>query len=225
MAIILTPHTIRPYSGPQAALAALVCEALPHLQGMSEIQDYAIPGRDIEIRVVLGGKQECRHWGVPSKALGFHAVCSKEKFDAKDGVYWRDIADTFVVHINLDAAVTVLGTWWDRNQVEDREEDLGSWLITPAHEVLHALEWIKETGGLTPDEVFEQDDMAGIRRVDRAIDVRLNEGRPDGLEDHIEARARNINYAIVPLVSVAKLAAQEWSQLSMDEPVPSAPTP
>ncbi len=219
MPIRLTAHFAREFTGPQAALAAMGRDFLPRLEEHPDIQAYAVPGRDIEIRVIFGGRRECRQWGVPAQAMGFHAVASKMKWDGRREEYWRKVADSHDVHVNMDAAMDI-GEWWDRNQVEDRESDLESWLFTVPHEVLHALEWIRETGGRTPDEMFEEGDIDAINRTSRAIRTRLNGGRPDGDEDHIEFHAREVTYATMPKATIERLGATPWGELGA---APAAP--
>ncbi len=203
----------RDYQGPRKALAQL-CERVSSSLALAEgIACYSVPDRDQHVRVVIGGRQECRKWGVPKAALGFHAVCSNRNFDEQKNEYWYEVAADLEVHINLDAAVEELGRWWNRNQPEDREADLEAWLVTFPHEVLHALEWDRETKGRPPTDIYDEGSTSAIRKTMRAIEDRLRSGRGGASEeDVIEFSARDIIEEIRP-PELQELARQSWDDL------------
>jgi hypothetical protein len=179
------------FEGAKAHLAGM-CELIAsRLQASPEIQAYAIPGRDIEVSIILGGPDECGAWDEGPSTLGFYAVRSSRREDEKTGEEYYNANVRFEAHVNLDAGEAILAEEWAGMSEYDREGELENWLITPIHECLHALEWIKETGGLTPHEVYETGTETAIRDTNLAIEKRLAAGADDG-EDVIEAKARAI---------------------------------
>jgi len=174
--------------GAQAAFADLCEEFLPLLQADPRVQAYAVPGRDLEVCVVLGGAQECLDWDAPEDVLGFHAVISGMRQDPETGVEYHEVNTRHEAFVNLDAAArNMLDDWFERPP----PAILRDLLATVPHEILHVLEWIRETGGLTPDEVYSEEEPGAIGNVLRAIEARMG-GTGDDLEDAIEELAKDL---------------------------------
>ncbi len=198
----------------QVALAEMAERFMPMMQADPSIQAYDVPGEDFVIHVVFGRNAECRLWGVSPDAMGFQAVCSHRRRDHKTGEVYFDVADRHEIHVNMDKAVDELGRWWDRNAPEDRAIDLEAWLVTVPHEVLHSLEWLRETGGKTPDQVFEEGDgELSLARTNAAIEARLSVRRNVTAENVIESKAREIVARNLPS-EVAEMAALSWDEVA-----------
>ncbi|MFC4236257.1 hypothetical protein ACFOY8_13655 [Thalassospira xianhensis] len=179
---------------------AEICELV--IKAFAASAEMSLPERvdkSVDVYVHLATGTECTNWDVPEDALGFHAISSSRRYDSEEDEYYVNTSERHEVFINLEAGRHLLnrsGPWL--------ECDLEAWLVTIPHEVFHALEWIQETGGLTPDEVYAARVTDGdewpevVSKVLRAIDKRLENGQQSGpssefgaTEDIIEQRARD----------------------------------
>jgi hypothetical protein len=164
-----------------------MCVALVSALGARADLRARAGGRATEIDVVLCGARSCRRWDVGADALGFHALSTRKRRDRRTGEAYFDINDRHQVFVNLATAPALLPDPADGGF----RHDLAAWLVTVPHEVLHALEWIEETGGLTADELFlanpDEEWPIPMARALRAI-----EARTGGHEDKVEREARRI---------------------------------
>ena len=201
----------------EAVLAELAEAHVDALASHPDVAAYAVSGREIRIHLVLGGDSQAEAWDVRPDALGFFAVSSDERDDG-DGT-WFEIPERFEIHVNLRAGVEVLReTWLDREPWE-RVVEVECWLETVPHEILHALEWIRETGGRTPDEVFvEGRGELSIRDTLRAIESRLAGNGKSG-EDVVEEAGRSL------LSKVLDGAAVDAAVATLDAELSPAPSP
>ncbi len=172
---------IREVEGAKAALAAAYETMVRWLDGLPEFAGWP----DVTVRVMLGGAEECRFWKVTEQCLGFHAVAALNVDD--DGDDWYEVNEFIEVHLNLDSGLRELASDWPAQSELDRECELEALLATAPHEILHAVDWLRETGGRTPLEVFDQED--GEIALRRVCD-RLEDG--GAAEDRVEGEAREI---------------------------------
>lgn len=182
--------------GPVADVLATLCRrALPHIESFPSIAAYDIPDKDIEVRIVLGGDAEMREWKVRSDGLGVHCVCVSKTDEETDENYY-EVCEHNQVIVSLDAGVRHLAEafWASKPDRLDREAELEAWLVTLPHEMIHVLEWIKETAGRTPDQMFDEDCEFAIIRAQRAITRRL--GGADQEERFVEDEARRVVDAV-----------------------------
>ena len=211
--------------GPETALASLFAGMAEALRDHPALAAVLPDGASAEVAVVLGSRAQADMWGVPRTALGFHAVASRPRA-GKDGERVFEVCDRLEVHVNVSANAGTLSRDWDRTPPGDRVHGLWSSLVTLPHEILHALEWAAQTGGLSPLEVFDgalprfgagED---ALMRVAWAISARLGDGvKADGglMEDGIEARARDISDAVA-CPGLAEIAETAWTDLKEPEP-------
>ncbi len=180
-------------------LAGMCADLAQALQDHPAFANPILP--DAAVTVVLGGPAECTHWGVDTDALGFHAVISDYKADehaeipedGEDPPGWYEIADAFEVHVNIEAGCRLLKASDDTSP----KNNLYGFLVTVPHELLHLRDWIIETNGKTPLEVFD----AGRGELSIAETMAAIEGRyaqqDDECEDAIERSALDITSAML----------------------------
>lgn len=189
----------RAFEGGEAVLADAMESILPGLEGLASLQAYGPAGKDVTVEVVLGGPEQAARWDVAEDALGFFPVCSRERFDADDldeEDPWFDVPDGFECHVNLARVLAVVGEGWAADDEAGRAAELEAALVTVAHEILHALEWIRHTGGKTPVEVY--DEGMGELSVGRTL-AAIEEGRDrKGTEDEVEDLARGWVESVFP---------------------------
>jgi len=139
------------------------------------------------VRLVLSGDVEASEWGCDG-AVGYFAVIAAEGMD-EDGKIWFTVNERLEAHINLDVAVEELAK-------EGFDTDfIASWLATVPHELLHVRDWMVETGGLVPVEVFERGKGEhAVVSVMEAIERRHAEAGAD-VEDAVENAARRITWS------------------------------
>lgn len=161
-------------------------------------RDYDIVGKPLDIAVVMGGPEQCEAWDVRPDALGFFPVISFERHEGDgedgDGEGYYELPDGFEVHVNVKAGSALLRETLAGASDTDAEAEIEAWLVTVAHEMLHALDWIRETGGKTPDEVYVEDrgGTVAIEAVHKAIADRHALESGGSTEDAVEALARDI---------------------------------
>ncbi len=90
-------------------------------------------------------------WNMPHDALGFQAVCSP-KYDEDNDEDYLEIADKNMAVINIKGNVSSIKDIYD---ICEPEISILSALVTIPHEMIHVLQWIKETKGKTPIEMFD----------------------------------------------------------------------
>lgn len=183
----------------QVRLAEICAGLARALEDHPEIRSAGAHGHSI--RLVLGGEEECRAWGVAPDALGFHAVISDHKAD-EDGPIPEDggdppgyfeICEAFEAHVNIEAGCKLLQS--DGVAEEDRAGALFAFLITVPHEILHVRDWILETGGKTPLQVFDEGQgELSLRSTLEAIESRHSDNGAE-CEDAIEQMAYSITEA------------------------------
>lgn len=133
------------------------------------------------VRLVLSGDGEASAWGCRD-AVGYFAVIASEGMD-DDGRIWLDVNERLEVHVNLDVAARELA-----EGVPDAAA-LESWFATVPHELLHVRDWMAETGGKTPLDVFDEGDgELSVRAVLKAVD-RRHAGEGNDTEDAVERMA------------------------------------
>lgn len=188
------------FEGAEAALADAMESILAGIEAMSRVQGSCPPGKDLVIELVLGGREQAGRYGVREDALGFFAVCSDLKFDAddedeEDG--WYEVPEGFECHVNVGQNLAAIARDWHYGDETARAAYIEASLVTVAHEIGHALEWIVETGGLTPLEVYDQGGAGEVSllRTLKAIDA--SRGR-QGAEDEVEEEARVWVAAVFP---------------------------
>lgn len=153
-------------------------------------------GTDPLVQLTLGDECQCHAWAVDAAALGFHAVAARKiETNPQDETSideWIDVNERHEAIINLDAAWAELGDWANKTDL-DKLCDLEAWAVTIPHELLHVYEWILQTGGQTPLQVFDQanDGEKALEMTQADIEARLSLSAQDG-EDAIETRARAI---------------------------------
>lgn len=199
------------------ALADLFERMAPALASLPELA-----GVDADVRLTLGSEDTCRLWDVDPRALGFHAVMSGSRSDPEadwedqDEVEtYREVNERHEAVVNLDAFEGAVEDW-DALSDREREHELESYAATAAHELAHVLEWVRETGGRTPDEVF----VAGkgelaIKDTYDAIEARLSAG--GGTEDHAERLGRDLTAAVFHGFAAE---AMEAIEAAMSKPSP-----
>ncbi len=206
------------------ALAGLFERLVPlmsRLPGLAEV--------DADVRLTLGGEDRCHAWDVAPEALGFHAVISAprnvggeeddepvEDDDGEDRIYY-EVNERHEAVVNLDAFEAAVGDWHGMSDGE-RAIEIESYLVTAAHELRHVAEWVRETKGATPDEVYAAGmGVVSVRMVHEAIEARLSALTGSG-EDHVEEDARSLTAA----------ALRPWideAVASMDAAMEPAPGP
>jgi hypothetical protein len=180
-------------------LVSLCVAMLPILEQHPQILEYLKEGQDVEVHVCIGDARHCQNWRVDADAEGFFAVACRKGREF-------EIAEHLEVYINLDMALKALQpttgckfSFWDQMSESERLGELQAWLMTIPHEILHALEWHKQTGGLTPLQVFDQGDgEIGLLRVQRAIEARIQNEHGQGQEDRVESLAYSIMSTSMP---------------------------
>lgn len=172
----------------ESAFADLVEEVAQDFFLHGHAKPYDVVGKPIEIELVLGGSAECTAWDVDASALGFFAVCSFEREDEDTEERYYELPEGFEVHVNvpMNASLAIQGIGHaDDGEVE---ADIEASLVTPVHEIYHALEWIRATGGLTPDEVYVRD-RGGIPAL-KAVLKSIEDG--SDAEDRVEELSRQV---------------------------------
>lgn len=155
---------------------------------------------DVAVRLVLGGNEEAEQWDVAAGHVGFFAVISARRADGEGDwseadEHWFDVNEHLEAHVNLDAGLAVLEE--DCSDMADLAASLEAWLVTVPHELLHIADWVRETGGRTPLQVFDQGDgELAISRVLRSIE-NSHEANGSMAEDAVEAAARAMTARVV----------------------------
>lgn len=197
MPIRIAPFRKQPLDGARARLAEM-CETMAsRMAELDQIQAYAPQDQDIEIRLTLSDRSDCEAWDVIPAALGFFAVGTNLRIHEELGYGYREINDRIEVVINLDAATEILARDIQQADELDRKAALESWLVTVPHELLHVLEWIRETDGKTPEEVFclrEGGLNLNLKQVLASIAARW--GGADVEEDGMKRRARELTQTL-----------------------------
>jgi len=189
----------REFSGARAVLAE-ACEAVAH--AVARDSSLACSPSWPTVRLVLGGMAEADFWSVPREAMGFFAVMSSGETDEEneDTVYF-EVNDHLEAHVNLDAAINEMeeAGGWDLADVE-------SWLATIPHELLHVKEWMDETDGKTPGEVFDsgQGELS-VKEVYLAVEAR-HAAAGNETEDAVERTALWMAGSAMTHASVASIA-------------------
>lgn len=176
----------------EETFAAIVEELSADFFRYGYAKPYDVVGKPIEIELVLGGMAECENWDVAKDALGFFAVCSFERRDEETDEPYYEVPEGFEVHVNVPMNASLAIQQTGMADDVDVEADIEASLVTPIHEILHALEWIRETGGKTPDEVYVENrgGTIAIRDVLRRIEAGT------GGEDPVEDASRRIVAAL-----------------------------
>jgi hypothetical protein len=172
-------HRPRAYGDVRDVIAD-VCEEF--LATMSRDDAFAVPDGIVlerDVRVVLGGIQDCKLWGVASDAVGFMAITSNPRRR------YVELNDRHEIRVNLDLASALLG----RSPADEAfHVEVTSWLVTLPREVLNVIDWIEETRGLTPLQVFDfQGGLKGIRAVVGAVESRRAASGDVGEDDRARA--------------------------------------
>lgn len=213
MPIKLVSEYARQFAGMEAEIGLLAAAMLPEIEAMSFVQAYSVPGKEITIRMILGGGEEAAAWDVEPVSCGFFCVCSARREDEETEEGYFEVCEDFVVHVNLEtlAAAVVAEHDWDADTPALRMCGISSALTTVPHELRHALEWIRQTGGLTPMEVFDTGDgELSLRGTLDAMQERF--GGADAEEDAIEAWASGIADSVLPpIVPLAEMTLGEIS--------------
>jgi hypothetical protein len=138
-----------------------------------------------KVHVTFADGETSRLWGVPGDALGFFAVMRHDGFEETgegDVVEYFDVNERVEAVVDVEAAERAFLSEEFDDEL-DFESSLVSLASTAIHEVLHACDWIKASGGRTPLEVFDED---GGEDAVRAI---LEREGGKAVEDRIEAAA------------------------------------
>lgn len=198
---------------------ATACESLPAFKTPTfrlpeadrvEAELPSVPGSDIEIELVLIDNPELMcDWDVPDSALGFHAL-TVGAFERVDGVPYS--AQHRVVMLVDEQA---LREHLAESRAEEMDptssrydrEHLEAWLITLTHELAHAVEFIENGNGLSPNEAFNLWDEGALSYSLFELesgngmripydDVATRDVLLEHLEDRIEALGREWFHAL-----------------------------
>jgi hypothetical protein len=173
--------------------------------------DYISPGAENQnIEVLLVDNNDAFDlWDAPEGSLGFHCISS-----GNDETPWSEVHR---VVINMDDKIIRehlldlrLDSYEDPFDDATDFEGLKGWLITITHEIAHALEFIENSNGLTPDMIGNMCDEfelgynlldfstgAGISQPNLVPDQYDSSDNPEmvnisAMEDRVEAKG--INY-------------------------------
>ncbi len=217
----------REFEGVEAVLADALSEATARLSDLKSLQDFAFPGKDVVIEVVLGGDAEAAEYDVDRDALGFFAVASGGRRDydvetddeagiaeSETFVLWQEVCDGFQAHVNVRRCAALLAGRWSSMDDLERACDLEGVVVTVPHEVLHAAAWVRASGGRTPGEVYDAEDgIVGLRRMQEASDALLP-------EDAVEDMARGMTAAAFPFHAVDAWVARLDAEMPAAAPTP-----
>lgn len=176
----------------ELAFIAVVEEIAADFFRYGYAKPYDVVGKPIEIELVFGGIAECELWDVAPNAIGFFAVCSFERRDEETDEAYYEVPEGFEVHVNVPMNAILAIQQVGSGDELDVEADIEASLVTPIHEILHALEWIRITGGKTPDEVYVEN-RGGTIAIREVLD-RIEAGGQ--AEDRVETAAQAIVAAL-----------------------------
>ena len=141
--------------------------------------------------MVLGGNQQALDWDVEGEVLGFHAVMSNARFEDDD--VWYEVNERVEVHVNVANLAKL---------AQDADlEDMVSLLATVPHELLHACDWLRATGGRTPIQVYDEGHGGTIairNALNEATLLRLRlSGDVFAQEEDLEYLVEEASFAII----------------------------